>query len=307
MRLAALALLVATAADAQCATGVTDNAQEFCGSKSLPDGAIVGFNGGDYPGLVVRGGGLYLDGTYSFVQSVGTMFFRDFGAASALGFVFDTGSTKNNEHTRWYNHGSLLMLLDAAGNLSLPGGGSFVVSGLHSGEYALKTSPGLYLPIGCDPTAMYWGHHGCVQAGAQSRMEAGFLFEAYNPHSTNGAATDHKFLVGYRGSVATQDDMRSTNIMWCDGTDVNPDPTQPSNRGPVGDPLYCTPPGPNNGPDGGVCNDWYRATDAGHAMDGEVVLWVNDVRSPCQCDSLYFDGGRSSSWRKLSDRSECKP
>lgn len=298
--------LVAAVLLSQCATGITDNAQNLCGVKTFPEGAIVGINSGDYPGLAVRGAGVFLDGTYSFIQSAGTMFFRDFAAGGNLGFVFDTGYTKTNELIRVYNHGQLVFLLDKDGNLSLPGGGAFTVSGLHSGEYALKTDKGLYLPIGCDPTEMYWGHHGCVQAGAQSRMEAGFIFEAYNPMTNNGGATDHKFLVGYRGTLATQDDMRSYNLPVCDGTDVNPDPTKPSNRGPAGDPLYCPVPGPL--PDGGVCNDWYRATDAGHAMDGEVALWVNDVRSPCQCDHLTSDGGPSpAGWLKLGDRSECRP
>jgi hypothetical protein len=174
MKYIAMALVVfSNSVYAQCANSITDNAQTLCGLKTVPDGEIVGFNGGSYPGLTVKGSGLFLDGTYSFVQSAGTMFFRDFAGGSNLGFVFDTGSEKTNELLRIYNHGQLKLLLDKDGNLSLPGGGAFTVSGLHSGEYALRTDKGLYLPIGCDPTEMYWGHHGCVQAGAQSKRHTG--------------------------------------------------------------------------------------------------------------------------------------
>lgn len=294
-------ILAAGTASAQCATGVTDNYQTLCGIKTFEE-------------VVVLKDGIYLDGQYSHIQAGGgrAIYMRDSvpAVSTAPSFFMQTLNKRlTGELFRLSNKDDAVLTVDADGNLVLHGG-AMVFSGLGSGSYAIKAAGGLYLPIGGQLPENFWGHHGAVQAANVTPMTAGFPFEVYNGWSGQGLARDHVFMVGYKGSIATQAALRSYELMVCDGTDVNPDPTQPSNRYPDnGNPLGCTlnPDGGTHDVHGNLCNDWYKATDAGKSMDGEVVLWVVDVRQLCQCDSQFFDGGLTSSWRKMSDRSECRP
>lgn len=134
-----LALLVG-ALLSQCATGITDNAQNLCGAKTFPNGAVVGQNAGDYEGLAVKGAGIYIDGPYAEYSGSGTLLFRDRGAAGNLGYVFDTWNAKTGELLRIYNHGVLKLMIDAAGNVYSYG--SFIDQSGTSSHVSLGTTAG---------------------------------------------------------------------------------------------------------------------------------------------------------------------
>ena len=311
--LALAVALACPAAFAQCASSITDGAQTLCGAKTFTGGAVIGDNSGEYPGLLVKGAGVVLDGPYSFLQTNPTanrsMYLRDsvVPGSTAPSFSLQTRSARlaSDEILRITNGDAPVAFLFGDGSWNMPGA-LRVGTALHSGEWSLTGRSDGYIAIGGGAPLGFWGHHGAVQVGNVRRMVAGFPFEVYNAISDTGAATDHVFMVGYRGTISTQADVRSTNIQKCDGTDVNPDPTQDSNRYPNG----CVPNpdgGPINPADGGVCNNWYVATEAGHAQPGEIALWVSDVEDACQCVPRLYDGGLTSGWRKMSDRTECRP
>lgn len=187
----------------QCATGITDNAQELCGLKTLPEGAVVGYNGGDYPGMTVRGSGVYLDGPYAYVQSAGSLFFRDFGAAGNLGFIFDTGNVKTNEVVRWYNHATLIHMMDRYGNMDVYG--TLTDKSGVSSHVSLTSEPGYLVTVqgrageqqkryrtecfdgGSNPdggSICYWPFaalHGSVDLNDSVGLQAGFVTCIHNP------------------------------------------------------------------------------------------------------------------------------
>lgn len=213
----------------QCASGITDNAQEFCGLKTLPEGAIVGYNGGDYPGLNVRGSGVYLDGAYAYIQSAGSMFFRDFGAAGNLGFIFDTGNTKTGELLRLYNHGSLKLMVDASGNADVYG--TITDKSGVSSHVSLTALPGYLVTLagrvgeqklryrsecfdgGSNPdggSICHWPFaalHGDVDLTSSVAREAGFVACVHNPGKPVGtpqvptAPGAESFCVDYLGGL----------------------------------------------------------------------------------------------------------
>lgn len=318
----AIGCLPASAVDGGC---VTAGDQSFNGIKSFPQGVNV------------DGQGIHLTGPFSFLQQTDgrSLYSRDSvpAASASPSFFMQTLNTRTaGELLRISNVGTAALVLDYAGVLSIFGNGGFQCSSQNSGSYCLR-SVSNYLALAGDAPLNYWGHHGQIQAGNPRIMTAGFGFEVYNPMSASGLASDHKFLVSYRGTLSTQDNMTSTTLMICDGTDVNPDPSLPSNRygttPPTGCvPLWYTEDGGTSStrfyedggggqvyaptatlPDAGtgVCYDWYVATDAGHAQNGEIAMYVSDVGGACQCDSTKYDGGLTSSWRRMSDRSECRP
>lgn len=312
--------LPAGAVDGGC---VIAGDQSFNGIKSFPQGANF------------DGQGIHLTGPFGFLQQTDgrSLYFRDSvpAGSSSPSFFMQTLNTRTaGELLRISNTATAMLVLDYAGVLSIFGNGGFQCSSQNSGSYCLR-SVANYLALAGDAPLNYWGHHGQIQAGNPRIMTAGFGFEVYNPMSASGLASDHKFLVSYRGTLSTQDNMTSATLMVCDGTDVNPDPSLPSNRygttPPTGCvPLWYTEDGGTSStrfyedggggqvyaptatlPDAGtgICYDWYVATDAGHAQAGEIAMYVSDVNGACQCDPTKYDGGLTSSWRRMSDRSEC--
>ena len=297
--------LPAGAGDGGC---LTADDQSISGVKTFLDGANF------------DGQGIHLTGPFGFLQQTDGrgLYLRDSlaGGSSSIDFYLQTLNTRTaGEVLRISNNASASLVLDYASVLSVNGETAhFLCNGLASGAYCLLAGSNLYLGLGGQLPARYWGHHGAVQVANVTRMTAGFPFEVYNAYSGTGLATDHIFMVGYRGSISTQSNLRSYELMVCDGTDVNP-PSDPSNRYSPTPPLGCTPGFESDGgykydaglPDGGVglCYDWYVATGEGHAQEGEIVLWVDDVGEACQCDATYYDGGLTSSWRRMSDRGEC--
>lgn len=212
----------------QCATGITDNAQTLCGVKTLPDGVVVGQNSGDYPGLAVRGAGLYLDGPYSFIQSSGSLFFRDFGSAGNLGFIFDTGNTKTGELLRLYNHGTLKLMVDKDGNADFYG--TLVDKSGVSSHVSLTSTPGYFVTVqgrlgeqqlryrnecfdggsSLDGGGCIWPFaalHGDVDLTSSVAREAGFVACVHNPGKPSGtpqaptAAGAESFCIDYLGGL----------------------------------------------------------------------------------------------------------
>ncbi len=286
----------------QCATSITDNTQTICGQKAFS--GLVDLQ----DAMVVRGiaytlapyGGIHIasDNNMGF-QFIGNKSAGDPAAELTItstvprssGFAIATSNSDGVQTFAADVHGNIFNGCASA----LDGGsfrcGAFIAIG-ESGALNFTVGEGLYvttlgkLPVG------YWGHHGAVTVGNSRAMIAGFLFDAENVDSEGGNQTDKKFLIGYKGQWETQAGITSSTLLICDGNDVSPE-SDNSDRytGVI--------------PDGG--HSWYIATDAGHAQAGAIFPWVTNVHQACQCDPLFYDGGLTSSWRKLSDRTECTP
>lgn len=305
--------LLAAMLVSQCATGVTDNAQTLCGVKTLPQGVVVGENAGDYPGAVVRGSGVLLDGPYASIQTTGGrhVYLRDDRAASdpSPSFVLQTRSFKVGEIARFYNGNTLLLTLQADGNLVLHGDGAFTTSGAHSGSPALRPSSGAYLGVSARLPPNYQGEHGALSVSNENPCVGHNLLQAGNGRS--GTRTDYAFNVSCRGGIYSRDMINAADLPICDNG--LSEPPEPNNRY-GGCPNLVTPKACNFGQcgaqvDGGYCHDWttFWGHDAGHAKAGEVFGFVADVGEGCQCVPAKYDGGVSpAGWFKLSDRSECR-
>lgn len=301
---------------AQCATGINDNAQNLCGTKTFPNGVVIGQNGGDYEGAVVRGSGVLLDGPYSYVGTTGgrALILRgSVSSGSSPSFVLDTygyARTASEEILRVYNGNTPIFVLYADGR---------IVTGVvetvgHSGDPSLF-SRNNYVSVAAGFPPHYQGEHGAlsVSPGAACENEAFNLFQLSSAKSGTGARTDYAFNVTCRGGVYSRDPPNSYELPRCN--DALPEPPEPNNRygnctnlvsgglqGNFG--LY----GPQT--DGGYCYDWttYYGPDGGYAKNGTVFGFVADVGEGCQCVVTKYDGGASpAGWFKLSDRSECRP
>ncbi|MBP6479892.1 MAG: hypothetical protein KA310_03500 [Pseudomonadales bacterium] len=318
--LSALAL-VAALATAQCATGITDNAQNLCGTKTLPNGAVVGQNSGDYEGLVVRGGGVWLDGPYSFVQtppgSGRAVLLRSDVLADAAGgsFIFEQWRVRSpgdpvvvvkrllsngltDEIYRLLNNGTVVAA-------------SFKTTAQHSGYPTFQAEKN-YVGVSADFPANYQGEHGALSVSATNPCIGYNLIQAGNGRSDAGARTDYAFNVSCRGGIYSRDLLNSTELPVCNGA-LN-EPPEPNNRY-VGCAPLANPSAPlcNFGAcgvlvDGGYCYDWTTMYGPPSAKAGETFGFVADVGEGCQCVPAAYDGGASpAGWFKLSDRSECRP
>lgn len=291
--------LLAAALLTQCATGITDNAQTLCGIKTFPNGLVVGSGG-----AIILAGGSYIHSENAIYISDGVP-----AESSSPSFYLQSFNARTGGPLIRVDNSTIpVMVLSPNGALRLYGDEPIRIVG-HSGHASLAAEENGYLYVVGSLPPNYWGHHGALTIGNENKQIAGYTLQLTNGRTVGGGATDYIAQWNYLGGWETQANLRSYEMPICDGTDVNPDPTQPSNRYGPGDPLYC---GPNadGGPigyDGGVCHNWYIATDAGHAMDGCILPWIVDVRAPCQCDSTLYDGGLTSSWRKLQNRAECRP
>lgn len=274
----------------QCASDVNDGPQTYCGSKA-------------YTGLVDLQAGMVSRGTFYSLPG-GALFY---GAGDDVGFEFDgnrSAAEPGAELTikglqdrdagfmihAYVANGRQTFANDIWGNVFNGQGGAYWALG-NSGALNYTCAEGLYCVVGGRLPLNYWGHHPAVQLGNVYPMNAGFLVGAENPRSGTGNQTDKMWLITYLGGWETQANLHSYELPWCDGTDVNPESDNSDRYGPM--------------PDGG--HSWYIATDAGHAQDGDIMPWIVDVRKPCQCDHLLFDGGLTSSWRRLGTDIECKP
>ena len=306
--------LLAAVALSQCATGITDNAQNLCGLKTLPERSIVGYNGGDYPGLTVRGSGVLLDGPYSYVQTTGgrTLYMRDSVPvnSSSPSFYFQTANARYGweEIYRFTNGNDALTVLY--------GDGTLVVRALrtveaHSGDPALAAL-GNYVGVAADFPPNYQGEHGALTVSGGTACRGYNLLQAGNGRSGTGARTDYAFNVSCRGGIYSRDLINSTELPVCDNG--LSEPPEPNNR--YGNcPNLVTQTQCNFGTcgvqtDGGYCYDWttFYGPDAGHAKAGETFGFVADVGEGCQCVPAKYDGGASpAGWFKQSDRTECRP
>lgn len=276
----------------QCATGITDNTQTLCGQKAftglvdLQDALVL--RGPTYS--LAPGGGLFLAADYD----MGWEFYGN-KSSSEPGAEFTVTSLNDRAYgnmiAAYRADGTETFANDVQGNVFNGQGGAFWALG-NSGALNYTCGEGLYCVIGGRLGSTYWGHHPATQVGNVYPMRAGFLFGAENPLSGTGAQTDKVLLFTYLGGWETQANIHSYELPWCDGNDVNP-ASENSDRytGVI--------------PDGG--HSWYFAIDAGHAQDGDIMPWIVDVRKPCQCDHFLFDGGLTSSWRRLGTDFECKP
>lgn len=313
--------LLAAVVLSQCATGVTDNAQEFCGSKSFPDGAIIGTNGGDYPGLVVRGGGVWLDGPYAYLQtppgSGRPLLLRsDVPSGAAGGSIIieqwrvraptdpvvvvkrllDNGAT--DEIFRLLNDGTV----KAA---------SFKSTAQHSGVPTFQAEDN-YVGVVADFPPNYQGEHGALSVSNTHPCRGFNLIQASNGRSDAGARTDYAFNVSCRGGIYSRDLLTSAELPVCNGA-LN-EPPEPTNRyGGCAGLLDPSAPPCHFGAcglliDGGYCHNWTTMFGPASAKAGETFGFVADVGEGCQCVPAKWDGGASpAGWFKLSDRSECKP
>lgn len=320
--LALAVALFATVAHAQCATGVSDNAQNFCGAKTFADGTIIGYNGGDYPGLVVRGGGVWLDGVYSGVQVVpgggAPVYMRDDVPIGSLApsFLFETRRARTGSDPvlmiRRAGAGGapvVIFTLLADGTINT---GTIVTNG-HSGDPSLFASKN-YVGLAGDFPPHYQGEHGAVSISTTNpcENEAFNLLQASDGKSGIGARTDYTFNVTCLGGRYSRRPPSSYSLPRCNNG--LGEPPEPNNR--YGNCSGLVEPLQGNfglyGPqtDGGYCYDWttYYGPDGGMAKNGTVFDFVEDVGEGCQCVSTKYDGGSSpAGWFKLSDRSECRP
>lgn len=284
----------------QCAVTINDGPQVLCGQKIFTSGAYLG-----------TGAPLWMSSS-SYIHGEGPVYVSDgvAGASVTPSFYLQSYYSRTaGPLLRIDNANTPRMLLGAEGDLRIYSDLPIRVSG-HSGTPSLAAYEGGYLTLLGSLPPKYWGHHGAVTIGNESVMTAGYLFQLAG--ATFDGQNDgriYKAQWNYLGGWETQADVRSFDLPICDGLDVNP-PSYPSNRYGPTPPAGCAP-GPTGGPDGGVCHDWYVATDAGHAMPGSLMPWVVDVRAACQCDPEHFDGGRTSSWTRVSGRGrigeECRP
>lgn len=311
----------------QCATGITDNAQNFCGMKTFSGGAIVGENGGDYPGLVVRGGGVWLDGVYSGVQVVpgggAPVYLRDDVPIGSLApsFLFETRRARTGSDpilvVRRAGAGGagpvVIFTLLADGTINT---GTIVTNG-HSGDPSLFAKNN-YVGITGDFPPKYQGEHGALSISTTNpcENEAFNLLQASDGKSGIGARTDYTINFTCLGGRYSRRPPNSSTLPICNN--ALGEPPYPNNRYAVCPDLMNPQPTPitcNFGPcgvqtDGGYCYDWttYYGPVGGYAKHGTVFDFVADVGEGCVCRSDQYDGGVSpAGWFKQSDRSECRP
>lgn len=311
-----LALLTA-ALLAQCASGITDGAQTFCGAKSMPQGAVIGENSGGYPGAVIRGGGVWLDGPYSYVQTVpgsgAPVFIRDNVAtgSSAASFSLQTYYARWpwSEVLRLTNYSNAILIIYGDGSMVT---GTIRTMG-HSGAPSLMSATGAYLGLTSDLPPNYSGEHGALSTSNNNPCVAHNLIQSGNGRSGTGARTDYAFNISCRGGWYSRDLINSWELPVCNNG--LGEPPEPNNRaGPCLN-LVSPPLQGNSGvfgpqTDGGYCYDWttYFGPDGGMAKAGETFGFVADVGEGCQCVPAKYDGGASpAGWFRLSDRSECRP
>lgn len=136
----------------QCASGITDNAQELCGLKTLPQGAVVGENAGSYESILrVKGSGIVVDGPYAKIEAGGDaemLYFRDNRPWDSLSPSFRM-QTRNyrlfgNLWDLW-NYNTELMALSPFGDLSLIG--TITDRSGISSHVSLTTTPGYNVVI----------------------------------------------------------------------------------------------------------------------------------------------------------------
>lgn len=311
--------IIAALLTTQCATGITDNAQNLCGLKTLPEGAIVGYNGGDYPGLVVRGGGVWLDGPYSFVQTPpGTgraILMRSDVLADAAGgsFIFEQWRVRNPNDPvivvkRLVEGGATDEIFRLLNNGTVVAA-SFMTTAQHSGYPTFQAQKN-YVGVTGDFPPNYQGEHGALSVSATNPCHGYNLIQASNGRSDAGARTDYAFNVSCRGGIYSRDLVNAADLPICNGGLNEPPP--PNNRyGPCPDLVTQTQ--CNFGTcgaqvDGGYCHDWTTMYGPPSAKAGETFGFVADVGEGCQCVPAKYDGGASpAGWFKLSDRTECRP
>lgn len=311
---AAVFLLIAKLALAQCATGVTDGAQNLCGVKTLSSGAIIGENSGAYPGLVVRGGGVWLDGPYSFVQvpdgAGRPVYFRDDvpSGSEAGSFIFEarrhrllTDPIMVVRRKEENGATSVIFSLLANGTINT---GTIVTSG-NSGAASLQAS-GNYVTLSADFPPHYQGEHGALSVSSKHPCHAYNLIQAGNGRSDAGARTDYAFNVSCRGGIYSRDLLNGSELPVCNGG--LPEPPDPNNRTAACPDLAEDLGGYGPQVDGGYCFNWTTMHGPAMAKAGETFGFVLDVGEGCQCVPSKWDGGASpAGWFKLSDRSECRP
>ena len=302
----------------QCATGITDNAQNLCGTKTFPEGVVIGVNSGDYQGAVIRGSGVLLDGPYSYIQTTGgrTLYMRDTVASgsSSPSFYLQTTNarTASDEVLRITNGTNPVLIIYGDGRMVI---GTIRNYG-HSGDPALQAAVGAYLGLSSDLPLNYQGEHGALSVSNATACtnEAFNLFQLSNGVSGSGARTDYAFNVTCLGGRYSRATVNSYSLPLCNN--ALGEPPEPNNRyGACTNLANPSAPNCNFGPcgvlvDGGYCYDWttYYGPDGGYAKNGTVFDFVTDVGEGCQCVSTKYDGGVSpAGWFKQSDRTECRP
>lgn len=287
----------------QCATSLTDQPQNICGQKAALDGLSV------WTGVVLRGG--------AWVVSIDSSPFRvtdsvPSGDTVTPSFYFETYAARaaHAPVLQVRNGGSPVYTVYGDGDVLAD---RITVGGGVSGSVGVSAYAGRYLVVtGDHPNAYYYpGVHGAVQVQNKSPMRFGYPFEVNNAIDSYGAVTNthegHKFLVGARGQLVTYDYTMSGNLPICDGSDNFPPSDEPTNRGSG---PFCDDPPLDGGhikADGGTCWDWYRAVGEPRVPAGTLFLYVADVEESCRCVPRFYDGGLTSSWRKVSDKTECVP
>lgn len=311
--------ILAALALSQCATGITDNAQSLCGLKTLPEGAVIGYNGGDYPGIVLRGSGLRLDGPYSSIEREDgrSIYVRDDVPADSLApsFLLETRRARLSSDpilvVRKGGPGAPVVLFTLFGDGTIQTG-TIQTTG-HSGDPALSALHN-YVGVSAGFPPHYQGEHGALSVSPGSACEnEGFnLLQLSSALSGTGARTDYTYNVTCRGGVYSRNPPKSWELPVCNNG--LPEPPEPNNR--YGNCTALTIPLQGNFGlygaqiDGGYCYDWttYYGPDGGMAKNGTVFGFVDDVGEGCQCVSTKYDGGASpAGWFKLSDRTECRP
>lgn len=307
----------------QCATGITDNAQNLCGAKMFPQGVVVGENSGDYPGLLVRGGGVWLDGPYSFVQippGLGrSLYLRDDAPVNSEqpSFFFETRRPRAASdpvlvvRRAGENGGPSVEIYRLLGDGTVVAA-SFKTTAQHSGYPTFQAEKN-YVGVTADFPPYYQGEHGALSVSATNPCYGYNLIQAGNGRSGAGARTDYAFNVSCRGGIYSRDLLNSDELPVCNGA-LN-EPPAPNNRYPATpcSGLVQPPLAGNWGPygpqvDGGFCYDWTTMYGPPSAKAGETFGFVADVGEGCQCVPAKYDGGASpAGWFKLSDRTECRP
>lgn len=224
--------LLAAVVLSQCATGITDNAQTLCGSKTFTSDLTV--SGNVYADLLFTAGDLYVGGVVRLATNgqaftmLGRRHADDDGAEltvretnnrAAGGTLLDLRRYGNESAHAVDNRGNVFLrgTVDTT-NPDLPFGSIIDDTGT-PGHYALMASRGLGLTIagrfgepggpcalrpdggttadgGCFPFA---GRHGDNTAAAMYPRNEGMLQDWQNPQSGYGAYTDKKAFIDFQG------------------------------------------------------------------------------------------------------------
>lgn len=224
--------LLAAVLFSQCATGIADSAQTFCGSKTFSTDMTV--QGGAYADFLFTPGDLYLGGlvriatngqSFTFLGRRGVsdpdaeMTIRETNDRPSGGMVLDLRRYGNESMYAIDNVGNVYLrgVLDAE-NPNHPFGTIIDNTGV-AGHYAMMAGPGLGLTIagrfgdpsgpcalrpdgGASPDGGCWpfaGRHGDNTGASMHPRHEGMLQDWQNPQSGYGAYTDKKAFIDFEG------------------------------------------------------------------------------------------------------------